>query len=41
MTIDPWEIGTALVLVVLMVAGIEIGLAFLMRSQREAANPDD
>lgn len=41
MSPEPWDIATALVLVLLSVAALEIGLAFLMRGQRESSSPDD
>jgi hypothetical protein len=39
--IDPAEVVTGLALTVLLVTGIEIGLAFLMRGQKETATDDD
>lgn len=41
MTLDPWQLFGAVVTVMGLAGGVEIGLAFLMRGQREASGFDD
>lgn len=39
--IDPESLRVAMILLVLAVAGFDVGMAFLMRTQKEAAGSGD